>query len=143
MLVNKALTTLKKSFLVIKKAKKLKDDDFIMAAEDSTIQRFEYCYDSFWKFLKRYLEIRYTLEQVNNPRNTFRECVLKGVCSEDDGLILINMIGDRNETSHNYDIDEVRAILPAISGYYDCMETILKRLSTDLSRQKKSPTKKR
>lgn len=53
--INKALKTLETSFLVLKKLSETKNTDFILAAEDSIIQRFEYCYDTFWKFLKIYL----------------------------------------------------------------------------------------
>lgn len=96
------------------RALKLNDDGLVLAAQDSAIQRFEYSYDSFWKFFKLYFEKNYNLENMNSPRAVFRMCVEKRLCSEDEGLLLIKMLDDRNITIHNYDAMRVREIYPNI-----------------------------
>ena len=53
--LNKALKTLNDSFAILQEAQKMKHQGFIDAAKDSIIQRFEYSYEQFWKFLKKYL----------------------------------------------------------------------------------------
>lgn len=123
-LFEKALKTLENSFAVVTKAQNIQDIDLIYAAEDSTIQRFEYCYDSFWKFLKHYLEKKYNFIDINSPKSVFRACVEKKICSEDDGDILIKMIADRNETTHNYDAQQVREIFDHIPRYFAIMQKI-------------------
>lgn len=50
--LHRALKSLEDSFLVAQDLEKTGNQRFVLAAEDSTIQRFEYCYESFWKFLK-------------------------------------------------------------------------------------------
>lgn len=117
-LLHKALFTLKKSFDVIEKAQKSNDADYEIAAQDSSIQRFEYCYDSFWKFLKRYLEIKHLIEteEISSPKKVFRKCVKIEICSPKEGEILIQMSDARNITSHNYDIDKVREIVPHLTS---------------------------
>lgn len=125
-LLSDALKTLSDSFAVEKRAENLGDLGLILAAKDSTIQRFEYSYDSFWKFLKLYFEKKYNLENVNSPRSVFRTCVEKNICSEPEGILLFKMIDDRNITSHNYNAAKVREIFPNILEYYELILKILK-----------------
>ncbi len=100
----------------------------IEATEDSCIQRFEYCFDSFWKFLKRYLETYHELENINSPRAVFEGCVKQRLCSEQQGEQLIAMLEDRNVTTHTYDADKVRRIFPRVLEYYSLMKTIVDSL---------------
>ena len=48
--LNKALKTLDSSLITLQKAKDLKIEEFILASQDSVIQKFEYCYEGFWNF---------------------------------------------------------------------------------------------
>lgn len=77
-----ALKTLKASFDIAQLAEEENREGFILAAQDSMIQRFEYSYDSFWKFLKRYLEREFESEDINSPKKVFRECVKNGICTQ-------------------------------------------------------------
>ncbi len=45
--LNKSLKTLGRSFFVTQELEKTGNQEFILAAEDSTIQRFEYSYQDF------------------------------------------------------------------------------------------------
>lgn len=127
-LLFKALISLENSFEVEKLAQKINDSRIVLAAQDSIIQRFEYTYDSFWKFLKNFLEEKYNFEDINSPRSVFRACIHQQLCTEDEGEILLKMIGDRNETTHNYDIVQVRKILPNIGEYYQVMHNVIKKI---------------
>ena len=69
------MRSLQNGFLVAERLQALGDPEFDLAAEDSIIQRFEYTYESFWKFLKKYLELIRNAENVNSPKNVFRACV--------------------------------------------------------------------
>lgn len=131
-LLFKALETLNSALIALPTVKKMHDKNLFEFTEDATIQRFEYCFDSFWKFLKKYLEHIEKIENLNSPRAVFQMCVKSKICSENDGLILISMIADRNETTHNYDADKVRKILPRIQGHYDLMKKITDELSKTL-----------
>lgn len=124
-LLTNALSTLADSFIAEEEAVELGNNRFILAAQDSTIQRFEYCYESFWKFLKLYFEKKFNIEDVNSPRSVFRMCVEKGLCTEPEGIVLLAMLEDRNKTTHNYNAAQVRDIYPNISYYYDLMIKIL------------------
>jgi nucleotidyltransferase substrate binding protein (TIGR01987 family) len=127
-LLRKALKSLELAFEVIKDAQRIGNPNLILAAEDSIIQRFEYSYDSFWKFFKNYLEIIYDEQNVNSPKKVFRDCVSKRLFTEKEGSTLIDMADDRNVTCHNYDIERVRLILPNIPKYYSLMAAIIDRI---------------
>lgn len=130
-LLNRALVSLKKAFLTVEKVKKLNDGDIIEAAQDSCIQRFEYSFDSFWKFLKKYITLKYNVENINSPAATFRAGTKLNLYSSDDGDILLAMVTDRNETTHNYSAEDVRRIYPHICQYYETMTKII--ASIDIS----------
>ncbi len=132
-LLHKSLKTLQDSFVVCKKAKAIGDQALILATEDSIIQRFEYTFDSFWKTLKKYLEITYKLQDANSPKNVFRYCIRYDLCPAQDGEKLIKMADDRNTTTHTYDLEEAKAILPNIQHYYQLMTTIINRIQKSAS----------
>lgn len=127
-LLQKALQTFGKSFDVVTKATNLKDEELILATQDSCIQRFEYCFDSFWKFSKRYLEQVRNMQNLNSPRAAFSALLNQNIISAKEGETLLAMLIDRNETTHNYDAQQVREIFPNLKNYYILMESILERL---------------
>ncbi|MBX9830866.1 nucleotidyltransferase substrate binding protein [Candidatus Babeliales bacterium] len=127
-LLKKALETLRVSFDVSKSLSILNNEEYMLTAQDSTIQRFEYCYDSFWKVLKRYIVVTYDIQDANSPRSVFFACVRKKAVSEQEGAVLIDMIADRNLTTHSYDVVEIREIVSRIPGYYKIMHEITERL---------------
>lgn len=130
--LHKALKTLHDSFEVAREAQEAASVRFILAAEDSIIQRFEYSYESFWKFLKKYFETLCNMEELNSPRKVFRACVKVGICTAEEVDILIDMADARNETSHTYNIESTRIILVDVPYYYACMMSVVERLETTL-----------
>lgn len=73
------------------------------AARDSLIQRFEFTIELFWKYLKRYLsEVKRVIPENNTPRDVIRKGCLSGIIAEDDSEKFLNMLDQRNETSHRY-----------------------------------------
>lgn len=67
--------------------------------KDGVIQRFEFTYELLWKALKIYLE-REGVE-VKTPRENFKEAFRIGLIDDED--IFLDLIEDRNRTSHTYD----------------------------------------
>lgn len=127
-----ALATLKQAFSVQDKVAQINDNTLILAAQDSLIKRFEYSFDCFWKVLKLYLEKKLNLEDVNSPKSVFHACVKHGLLTEQEGGIAIVMVGDRNETSHNYDQAKADQIADNIKSYYDLMLTITTRIKANV-----------
>lgn len=127
-LLSKALESLKKSFDVLEQTKNMNDEGLVLAAQDSIIQRFEYSYETFWKFLKKYMEEKHNVIDINSPKSVFRMCIKLTLCSEQEGEVLLRMVEDRNTTSHRYDAQEALRALPNVGHYYSLMKAITERL---------------
>lgn len=109
-----ALNTLKEIML----------EPFSVIIRDAAIQRFEYTFEAFWKFLKEYLKEKEGLI-ANSPKACFREIFSLGFASEDETVQLQEMTDKRNDTSHTYKEEVAQAIYNKIGGYSLLMDKIL------------------
>lgn len=120
----KALVSLNE---VIQRSKTIKDPIDTKIFRDSEIQRFEYCVDTFWKFLKEFLEVNYGIA-ISSPKGVIRECVLNNRISDKQLDLLFSMIEDRNMTSHTYNEELAEEISGRIKEYYLLMKKIIDTL---------------
>lgn len=79
----------------IKDSKKIE----LSTLRDGVIQRFEFTLELSWKILKTYL-VNEGIDCVNTPKSVVREAYKAGIIK--NGEIWIEMIDDRNLTSHIY-----------------------------------------
>lgn len=91
---------------------------------DGTIQRFEFVFELCWKTLQRAL-----LEEGLDAK-TPREMVTKAYQSGwvENEKLWLQMLKNRNETSHTYNEDLAEKIYNRIPGYYKEFEKILRFL---------------
>ncbi len=122
-----ALVTLKRSLDVIR-TRKLSEEDYQMM-RDSVIKRFEYSIDTFWKFLKLYLQehLQVILESLS-PRPILRKALEANLMSIQEYEIISEGIINRNETSHSYNEKLAEEIVHDIPEFYEAMYTIIKRI---------------
>ena len=96
---------------------------------DSLIQRFEFCVDLFWKYLKKYEEEELGLTlQANAPRPIVTTACKAKIISEADGELLLEMIKSRNFTSHIYKEEIADQISMQIPEYYTVMRKYIDQL---------------
>lgn len=88
-------------------------DDIII---DGIIQRFEFTFEQAWKVMKLYLEDQGILDEALAPRSTIR-CAFKHKVIT-DGDIWIEMMLDRNRTSHMYDEETAVNIVKLVKEKY-------------------------
>ena len=81
------------------------------------IQAFEFTYELGWKLMKDYLQHQGFADLVGS-RDTIREAVTQGILTEAEGITWLEMLQDRNRTSHIYNEDTMREIGNAISEHY-------------------------
>ena len=82
---------------------------------DGVIQRFEFTFELSWKLMKMFLE--YTgITEIKSPRATIREAFTYGLI--EDGEQWIDMMVDRNKTSHLYDEEEAKLIYGKVKSHY-------------------------
>lgn len=92
---------------------------------DATIQRFEFSVELFWKLLKRLLlDLG---QETNYPKAVLREAFSTGLIDQEQKWI--QMLDDRNETSHTYDEELADVIYGRIKTIYiPLMQTTLATL---------------
>jgi len=126
----KALNQLERSIINFEKIDLYPEDiDFIekedvyLAFRESMIQRFEFCVDLFWKYIKRYIEqeMKKSIE-FNSPRTVVREACRIKLISEEDSQKIMQMIDARNMTSHIYKEEIAGQISESVPNYYKLMK---------------------
>ncbi len=121
--LKKALETLRKSLIILKDPK---NQDLYDSLRDSTIQRFEYSIDSFWKFLKFYIQEKENVDfESSSPRIILRRAEEIGLINKELHEILIDCLADRNLTSHVYNEETADSIVKNIPNYYETMKSII------------------
>ncbi|MBI3590111.1 MAG: nucleotidyltransferase substrate binding protein [Candidatus Melainabacteria bacterium] len=110
----KALVSLKEIF----------KEPYSVIIRDATIKRFEYTFDTFWKYFKEYLKIKKGIN-IRSPKDCFREMLSQGLCNEEETESLLKMTDSRNETTHTYKEEVANEIYSKIQTYTILMEKIL------------------
>ncbi|WP_347553033.1 nucleotidyltransferase substrate binding protein (plasmid) [Pseudalkalibacillus hwajinpoensis] len=82
---------------------------------DGVIQRFEFTFELSWKTMKMFLG--YTgISEIRSQRATIREAFSCGLIENGDDWI--DMMIDRNKTSHLYDEEEAKFIYQKVKNTY-------------------------
>ena len=95
---------------------------------DAMIQRFEYSTEAFWKYLKSYLSTGHNLS-ANSPREVIRTGLFAKLYSEEISQELLQMLDDRNLTSHTYVEELAESIAGRIPSYCTVMQNTMNQLS--------------
>jgi nucleotidyltransferase substrate binding protein (TIGR01987 family) len=95
---------------------------------DAMIQRFEYSTEAFWKYLKAYLSIEHNLS-ANSPREVIRTGLKTKLYSEQISKELLQMLDDRNLTSHTSVEELAESIAARIPSYSTIMQNVMNQLS--------------
>jgi len=91
---------------------------------DSLIHRFEFSVDALWKYCKEFLFEDRGVKH-DSPKSVFRACHAIGLVTALETEILIEMIDDRNLTTHTYKEDLAERISKKIPDYGKLMEKLL------------------
>lgn len=102
--------------------------EFVRDILDSgRIQKFEYCTELFWKYLRACL-LAEGLDVPNSPRAAIKGGLERGFITEAEYQATLDMIADRNTCSHVYRQALVPGILVRLPDHCRLMRTILDRL---------------
>ncbi len=131
--MHNALISLDESIALFNRYEKLKEESstkeneqLFLAMRDSMIQRFEYCTDLFWKLLKVYLEdVEKVTLPVFSPRGVIREAATVKIMSETEADACMEMIKNRNQTSHIYHEEVAESIAQKVSSFYKLMKQLV------------------
>jgi nucleotidyltransferase substrate binding protein (TIGR01987 family) len=92
--------------------------------KQGVIQAFEYTYELAWNTLRDYLRWQGSA-QLTGSRDTVREAFSVGLI--DDGELWMQMLLDRNRTSHTYNEETAEQIITAINDQYHGVFTALQK----------------
>ena len=95
---------------------------------DALIQRFEYSTEAFWKYLRAYLQTEHNLS-ANSPREVIRIGLTAKLYIEETSQELLQMLDDRNLTSHTYVEELAESIAHRIPDYSKNMSEVMTQLS--------------
>lgn len=121
---------LKKAYMKLKEVSDLYDgkNDII---RDSLIQRFEFTYELTHKTLREFMKYLGVTLENSFPRTIFKKAYVNNLISDDK--VWINLLEDRNSTSHIYNeslSDEVadRIVNKYVSAIGELVENLEKLL---------------
>ena len=106
---------------------KLSDDSSDVIVRDAMVQRFEYTTEAFWKYLKHYLQTEHNL-LANSPREVMRMGLQARLYDEETSKELLQMLDDRNLTSHTYIEELATSIASRIPNYAHRIKSVLENL---------------
>ncbi|MCD5383945.1 nucleotidyltransferase substrate binding protein [candidate division WOR-3 bacterium] len=112
--------------------KEILDEPFSLIVRDATIQRFEYTFESLWKFLKAYLKEKEGILS-DSPKGCFRRAFSLDFLTEEEIMKFLEMTDDRNMTSHTYKEEIAQMLYPRIGKYAGLMGKLLDRLSNRIT----------
>lgn len=130
MSINDKIEQLEKAFenlkIIIEAYKKEKDKIIKDGLRDSIIQRFEFVTELSWKLMKKYLDENLVLE-VYSPRSVIKESYKQDLI--ENGELWLDILEDRNLTSHTYDENIANRIKDNIVNKYVLeFEKFIKRI---------------
>jgi nucleotidyltransferase substrate binding protein (TIGR01987 family) len=108
----------------------LSQEELCRSMRDSCIQRFEFCADQFWKYLKLFLDEKLKQKiKFNAPSAVIRAACQAKMISEADTKIFLEMMDDRNMSSHIYKEEVAEKISAHTAGYHKLMHHYTQQLS--------------
>jgi len=139
--LNKALIALGKAISYYENLLKLPGTDLdsqifedresaLQTLRDSMIQRFEFCVDLLWKYVKTYLQEHEKMDEADiaSPRGVFRIFCNTRFINENESDTIMEMLSCRNQTSHIYKEEIAEFISKMIPKFYVIMKNIVDRL---------------
>lgn len=93
----------------------LQQKKFSVLEKDGVIKRFEFTFELAWKTLQDILQDR-GYNDIKGPKPVIKQAFQDGILS--DGQAWIDMLNDRNNSTHLYDESEARKIFDNIQINY-------------------------
>jgi nucleotidyltransferase substrate binding protein (TIGR01987 family) len=95
---------------------------------DAVIQRFEFSFELVWKTLKLYLERQG--HECGGPRPTLKKTFTEGLISTpEEGDVWLQMLEDRNLTTHAYDEElAIRIYQHIVASYAELLRKMADKI---------------
>ena len=125
-LLKNKITDARKAFETLQE---VLNEPYSKIARDAAIQRFEYTVEVMWKCLQLFLREREGIE-CYSPKTCLREAGSVGLIDEDETIKALEMIDDRNLTSHTYHEELAETIYRRLNTHAKIMGKLLEQMRT-------------
>ena len=98
--------------------------EYSTVVRDAAIKRFEYCFELAWKTIKQFA--RQEGEACNSPKSALKVAFNMNWVNGDE--IWLDMLDDRNQTTHTYTEATAKHVFSHIPGYYEAFLSLLQSL---------------
>ena len=94
---------------------------------DALIQRFEFTFEASWKAAKQYL---YDIEgiDIGSPKGVIRSCREITLFDDEETILALQMVNDRNLTVHTYNEEVAIKIHMNIKTYFPLLSNWILRI---------------
>ncbi|CAM3115061.1 HI0074 family nucleotidyltransferase substrate-binding subunit [Filibacter tadaridae] len=94
---------------------------------DASIQRFEFTFEACWKAAKQYL---YEIEgiDIGSPKGVIRSCRETNIFEDNETILALQMVNDRNLTVHTYNEEVAIKIHSNIKSYFPLLSSWILRM---------------
>lgn len=106
---------------------KLGDERLVDGMQNGRAQKFEYTTELCWKAIKFFLKEKEGVDEAA-PKKIIKAYYLGGHSTEDDYMLLLEAVEDRNRLSHIYDAATFNDILARLPGYAALFERVSAQL---------------
>jgi nucleotidyltransferase substrate binding protein (TIGR01987 family) len=114
---------------IVRREAELKEAGFDDIYLDLVVKRFEFTFEMSWKALKRYLS--FLGIEAKSPRMVFKEAYAQEIITNE--AIWLEMIEQRNLSSHIYDEFEIKGILDRKEAFQEAFLALSNYLKNALS----------
>lgn len=123
--VSIVLQELKRALATLDEA--LQADPKNVFVRDATVQRFEYSFELCWKTAKIHLAAQYG-ETPLSPKESFRLLGKHGELTLEEVEKCLQMVDDRNKTTHTYDEKFISDLYQLIGAYAGLLHKVAENI---------------
>jgi len=104
-------------------------EPFSVIVRDAAIQRFEFSAEAVWKAAREWLYRKESVEE-NHPRGVYRTLFRLGYIDEALCVRLIDLVDDRNRTSHAYIEALAEAVFEKLPAHLEALQHVIAALES-------------
>ena len=99
--------------------------------KESLIHRFEICYDTLWKHLKKHFDGQGLVDVPSSPKLLSRLARENGLVDEDTLQHLLGYVQTRIDTAHDYSMEKAEKALGVIGSFIEDMTELYEKMTAE------------
>ena len=130
--LEKSLARLKEQYEFFKSNEQTLSGNIKEAVKESTIKRFDICYDTLLKHLRKFMKEQLGMSEVkDSPIDIFRKAKNAGIINEDMQKQLHHYKEIRNNSAHDYSEKEAQKTIGIIEDFIADVSEIYQKMTEE------------